>query len=524
MKQKNIFRNLLNALMLVLFNNLTIPLHAQNVLYVKNNAKGNNSGISWADAYTSLQSALDAASNGNQIWVAAGIYYPTEDSNDRQATFQIINDVAVYGGFNGSETLLEDRNWRNNNTILSGDINHDNDLNGNSYSVVTGSGTISTAILDGFTITGGNADHDQSQTEIPNDRAGGGIFNYKDGSPTLRNLIVSGNYAFFDGGGILNYDNCSPVISNVVFANNKSTSYGGGMNNYGNSSPLLTNVIFRNNSSASGGGMACRNLSNPILVNVVFYNDSAYQGGGIYNDNSKPKLINVTITRNSASTDGGGGIYNFLDAFPDLVNVIIWDNKGGEIINKFAKAKIHYSLIAGGCPSDVNCDTNTIIDEDPKFENGEAGNFHLIKGSPAIDKGDPNTDISLFPGGPVSPTDADGNIRISDSNIDIGAYEFTGITNVETINAHLKKFVLEQNFPNPFNPETKIQFTLPQSSFVTLQVFNFLGESVSILVSKKLNAGFYEYDWDASNSTSGIYYYQLKAGNSSQSKKMILIK
>ena len=86
------------------------------------------------------------------------------------------------------------------------------------------------------------------------------------------------------------------------------------------------------------------------------------------------------------------------------------------------------------------------------------------------------------------------------------------------------KYQLDQNYPNPFNPSTTIEFTLPKSEFVELKVYNLLGKEVSTLVSKKLNQGNYTYTFDGSNLASGIYYYQLTAGDYGEVKKMILLK
>ncbi len=99
------------------------------------------------------------------------------------------------------------------------------------------------------------------------------------------------------------------------------------------------------------------------------------------------------------------------------------------------------------------------------------------------------------------------------------------IVGVEELSSGIpESFELMQNFPNPFNPGTKIQFSLPQPSFVTLEIFNALGERVGVLVSDELNTGTYNYDWNASNLTSGIYFYSLNAGTFTQTKKMILLK
>ena len=103
----------------------------------------------------------------------------------------------------------------------------------------------------------------------------------------------------------------------------------------------------------------------------------------------------------------------------------------------------------------------------------------------------------------------------------------------------INSFVLDQNYPNPFNPTTSIEFSIPKSEFVTLKVYNILGEEIATLVSEKLFAGKYKYDWDASNLASGVYFYKLEAGNPStsspkksgqagqgfvQTKKMLLIR
>lgn len=88
----------------------------------------------------------------------------------------------------------------------------------------------------------------------------------------------------------------------------------------------------------------------------------------------------------------------------------------------------------------------------------------------------------------------------------------------------VKSFIVKQNYPNPFNPSTTIEFTLPKSEFVELKVFNILGSEVSTLVSKKLDQGNHTYTFDGKNLASGIYYYQLVAGDYSEVKKMVLLK
>src|SRR4051794_31523633 len=103
-----------------------------NIIYVNKNALGANDGTSWADAYTNVQEALAATSVG-EIWVAKGTYYPDEGTgianNDRTASFNLKNNVALYGGFAGTETGRSQRNWKTNVTVFSGDLQQDDGAN-----------------------------------------------------------------------------------------------------------------------------------------------------------------------------------------------------------------------------------------------------------------------------------------------------------------------------------------------------------------------------------------------------------
>ncbi len=101
---------------------------------------------------------------------------------------------------------------------------------------------------------------------------------------------------------------------------------------------------------------------------------------------------------------------------------------------------------------------------------------------------------------------------------------YTQITDVEEQPTQLTEFKLEQNYPNPFNPSTVISYQLPISSKVTLQVYDILGREVATLIDEEKSAGSYEIDFNASHLASGIYYYQLRAGDFVQTRKMILVK
>ena len=107
-----------------------------------------------------------------------------------------------------------------------------------------------------------------------------------------------------------------------------------------------------------------------------------------------------------------------------------------------------------------------------------------------------------------------------------------GVTFIEEETTLPTQFSLEQNYPNPFNPETKIKYSVPQTSQVQIKVFDVLGNEIETLVNEEKPVGTYELTWNAANLpsrqgsalTSGVYFYQLKAGEYAQTKKMILIK
>ncbi len=284
-------------------------------------------GGSWAAAYHDLQDALAAAVSTDQVWVAEGVYYPGS-AGDRTATFTLKTGVAIYGGFDGTETRLSDRDIAANPTILSGDIDK-NDVNtdgnfiaettadivgDNAYHVVTGnSGTDNTAMLDGFIITAGKADDSTSPNED-----GGGLYN-DHSSPTLMNLTLNGNYAIDDGGGMYTYYS-SPILTNLTFSGNYAADDGGGLK-IGYGDPVLTQITFSDNYADGNGGGMSDTGSDSTLANITFANNRAnYYGGGLYLYYSDLTLTNVTFNSNEAITQSGGGMSNNGGA-PHLTNV-----------------------------------------------------------------------------------------------------------------------------------------------------------------------------------------------------------
>jgi len=298
----------------------TIAQAQSTTLFVKPGEEGDC--FSWETA-CDLQDALALAEAGDQVWVAAGIYKPTTGT-DRTVTFLLESGVAIYGGFAGTETSLAERDWDTNLTTLSGDIGAEDDIADNSFHVVTGSGLSDTAILDGFTITAANAN-----VGFPAEPVGGGMY-LLSSSPTLKNIIISGNLASY-GGGMQNQSG-SPTLTNVTFSNNTAIFRGGGMYNLYSSNPTLTNVTFSSNSAGdSGGGMYNYESSSPTLTNATFSGNTVNgNGGGMFNQfSSSPTLNNVVFSDNTA-TSWGGGIHNSSNCNPNLTNVLFSGNSAGD--------------------------------------------------------------------------------------------------------------------------------------------------------------------------------------------------
>src|SRR5260221_10649616 len=208
------------------------------IYYVKSDASGANNGTSWTDAYTDLQTAISAASSGDEIWVAAGTYKPTP-TTDRTISFTLKEGVGIYGGFAGTKTLLQQPHPSTNFTNFSGDIGAAG-IADNSYHVLLGGGTDNTAILDAFTITAGNAN-----TTYPND-IGGGMVNISS-SPSLTKIIFIVKST--NGGGGKFYPQYKPILVNIIITKKIALKYKRRGKGKLKNEPTLFNVILQSESA-----------------------------------------------------------------------------------------------------------------------------------------------------------------------------------------------------------------------------------------------------------------------------------
>jgi Ig-like domain CHU_C associated len=382
---------------------LTVNIPSSSVIVyvnIANIAAPIQNGNTWATAYGNLQTALASAPTGSEIWVAQGTYKPT-NTTLRTISFDVPSGVKMYGGFIGTEVALNQRNFKANETLLSGDIGIVGTYTDDSYHVLKIIGANNQTVIDGFSIKYGYAANQPPVSNYSNlvesafiqavsNESGGGIF-IKGSNPVINNCIIQSNFAIF-GAGIFCEDGSLATTNTCVISGNFAT-FGGGVYN------LNSNANYNNDLITGNKGL----------------------GGGMYNNHCNPTLTNLTV----ASNDGYvGGIYSTPnsgnESYPIIKNSILWNNTNIQTVTTLAT--ITNSIVQGGYTGIGNRNL------DPKFVNQSpagnspttSGDYQLNNISPAIDAGD---------NGAISLTDKDlfGNLRRYNAGIvDMGAYEFQG--------------------------------------------------------------------------------------------------
>ena len=408
------------------------------IVYVHQNATGNNDGSSWEDAYLTINSAVSNASANDEIWIASGVYIPRYSSNNPAKINVQVSGLRIYGGFNGTESQLSERDLTTNETVITGDVN------GND-----GSGVPDFTFSSGS--TGDNLNillHYQSFSET-NQAILDGI--------TFRRAYLGGAVLL----GSMNFPNIS--IANCKFENNlgdigaaivcNSSVLDGSSNTQ---TLKVDRCIFKENVSRGGsclyflnnsGGIGTLDLEFEITNSLFFRNivkDNPFTIQGSYasalyiyaydsNNTISTKVINNTFVENEelgtlfqeidrgvlsleASSFGNHDVRLANNIFFEnitqngTVNSIIQGQSNIDILNSIADdnfANIPTSQLSG------------ISSADPLFVDDTNNNFSLQASSPAIDFG-VNGEL------PTGLTqDLNGNDRITNGTVDAGAYEFT---------------------------------------------------------------------------------------------------
>jgi predicted outer membrane repeat protein len=426
------------VLLLVIFV-LQTPAKAT-IKYVKADATGLNNGTSWADAYTSLQSVT----GGDTIWVANGVYKPTT-TTDRNISFQFYGKK-LFGGFVGNETSLNQRDFSTFQTVLSGDIGIPGDNTDNSYHVIKYVNSSTTEFIDGFRITGGNAN-----LPLTNEGIGGGIYlEWLQSQISVRNCLISENNALYGGG--IGTREATPIILNCIFRNN--TAIAGGALDLGGTTGgcIMEECSFYNNrasedggaisfkkqlqigactfsgnqATGSGGAIYCRTTVGPshlMMNSCLIVGNTAASNSALFMPDSDPNmspiytLIDYCTIAGNKSTAGRA---LSVDAFATIKNSIIWGNETGGAEQVNLSSGCFFSIIENSAST-----TNNIYTFDPQFVNpGLAANapfnaadynYWLSSGSLAIDTGSASASGYSF--------DLDSMARVQGVRPDLGCYE-----------------------------------------------------------------------------------------------------
>lgn len=357
-------------------------------VFVDGNATGTATGESWANAFTRIQDGIDAAAPGEDVWVAAGTY---------GEAVTLTTGVAVYGGFAGGESHLSERNHSVNATTIDGS---------GQLHVVTLDG-VSHSRIDGFTITGGDANGAD-----PDD----------------------------DGGGIYG-KNCDAtnVIANCLITNNRASGLGGGMF-CEDSSPAVRNCAFIANAADGGGGVRVAQTSAATFTNCVFLWNQASRGSAMFSGGDSMVLLHCTFAGNRTTNAGQGSLrIGQNNESASIVNCLFYDNSGVAVLEKVSfSPAIESCLFFNNADGDYDFDgvvntgaaqietianTSNILDGDPMLADPGGGDLHLLAGSPCIDAGADASPLNEDIEGTPRPLDGDGDAVAA---YDLGAYEYGG--------------------------------------------------------------------------------------------------
>ncbi len=386
----------------------------------------------------SIQAAINSANSGDEIIVAPGTYMESIDFIGKAVALRSSGGalVTVIDGSGTNGPVVQCTNNEGPGTILEGfTVTGGNANNGGGMYNLGTSPTIKDSIFTGNTAAdrgGGMYNREGAPTitgsvfkQNSSGAMGGGMFNIDGAMSIISDSLFTQNVSG-KGGGMRNYLNAHVTVTNSVFSYNIANEEGGGMDNRKNSNALVISCQFIGNTAGSGGGMhnyvgRAVATGNPTIINSLFAGNSASSGSAMRNNDPDPLIINSTFTNNL----NGSAIRSRNGSQPELINSIVWGNPAGSLswANAQSEPIVSFSDIEGGHPGAGNLDADPLF-ADPAGPDGnvatlDGNDYRLSLGSPAIDAG-----TNAAPSLPL--TDLDGNPRITGAMVDMGAYEFGG--------------------------------------------------------------------------------------------------
>jgi len=361
-------RRALLAVVLAVFALGPAAASAQVTLRVDPAAAPGGDGLTWATAFPGIKSAVNAAIANpavTEIWVRQGTYFPGT------TPYTLRNGLTMYGGFAGNETSRDQRNPTVNVTTLTGQ---------DTRRIINGGVLDSTAVIDGFTVTGGNANG------AANDDRGGGILCTIGAGPTVRRCLFIANRCTFGGGaGYLN--SSSPTFTDCTFDSNQGGSYGGAFDMANSVGATFDRCVFRNNRAARAGGIEIFGSSPVKVYNSLFVANQctgAGGGGAIYVSSSAAQIRNCTVIGNSATATASGGLL-VSGGSPTVTNCIFAANTGTAGITVGAQVSAGVAVTYTMMPFAYAGAGN--INATPTFATCGVPPYRLAPGSPGIDAG-----------------------------------------------------------------------------------------------------------------------------------------
>jgi len=424
------------------------------IIYVKTSATGVNNGISWSNAYTDLQVAISNATYGDEIWVATGTYKATS-TTDRTISFNMKNGINLYGGFNGTETSITQRDISQNPTTLSGDIGAIGDNSDNTTTILKIISITSGLTMDGFRVISGRGSG-----------SAGIALNNNTGIINIKNCYFYDNFGGTAGAIFLAYQgNYTVNVSNCDFISNISVNGAIFADDSNNNNLNISDCRFKG-SVAGGKAVLSFGGANFMMDRCTITNNTSNQSSLLYiNANNSTKISNTLIVGNSYS-ESAIAFYSSNNISQILENVTIAHNKKIFLTNDFYTTvysangivKVYNSIIYGN----TNASNNNQIDTGNTVsyslvENGYGGGTNILNVNPSFVNPN-NLNAAPFDCTPYNYQLSNNSVainagsnnfvtqlqdlllknRISGSSVDMGAYEKAGNLNTNE-SAHSRK-------------------------------------------------------------------------------------